>query len=165
MSRIAAISSTDRAVVDPVSCRGCVGGGSSFSGSRARPCGGAWASRSSIDGSGQAGAIAGPPAHDHCRTRPSFGRIHPCSPEMIAALSKTAGRKKTPREAGPECSRQRRNFGQRGVGGLRGPTRLLGPWSRQGRKRFNAALTGMGATTRRGAEENRARRPAFKTII
>ena len=84
---------------------------------------------------------------------------------VSSALSKTAGRKKTPREAGPECSRQRRNFGQRGSGGLRGPTRLLGPWSRQGRKRFNAALTGMGATTRRGAEENRARRPAFKTII
>ena len=28
-----------------------------------------------------------------------------CSPVMIAALSKTAGRKKTPREAGPECPR------------------------------------------------------------
>src|SRR4051812_36734982 len=37
-----------------------------------------------------------------------------------------------------------------GRGGLRGPTRLLGPWSRRGRKRFNAALTGMGATTRVG---------------
>jgi hypothetical protein len=37
-----------------------------------------------------------------------------------------------------------------GSGGLRGPTRLLGHWSRQGRKRFNAALTGMGATTRVG---------------
>ena len=49
----------------------------SFSGSRARPCGSEWASRSLIDGPGQAGAIAGRPAHDHWRTRPSSGRIHP----------------------------------------------------------------------------------------
>ncbi len=64
----------------------------SFSGSRARPCGSEWASRSIIDGPGQAGAIAGRPAHDHWRTRPAPDAYTHYSPVMIAALSKTAGR-------------------------------------------------------------------------
>ena len=53
----------------------------------ARPCGSVRASGSIIDGPGQEGAIAGRPAHDHWRTRPSSGRIHHYSPVMIAALS------------------------------------------------------------------------------
>src|SRR3954451_18394993 len=43
----------------------------------ARPCGSERASGNIIDGPGQAGAIAGRPAHDHWTTRPSSGRMEP----------------------------------------------------------------------------------------
>ena len=58
-----------------------------------------------VDGPWQAGAIAGRPAHDHWRTPPSSGRIHPLFACDDCAWSKTAGRSAFD-EGGPFFLRQ-----------------------------------------------------------
>ena len=76
-------SPSDRAVVDPMSCRfwvrnsgaaRCYALRPSFSGSCPRPCGSERASEIIVDKPGQEPTIVGRPAHDHWTISPSSGQ-------------------------------------------------------------------------------------------
>jgi hypothetical protein len=103
VSRISATLSTDRAVVDPVSCRSSPYHARlaatplrpSFSGSCARPCGSERASGSIIDGRGQEGAIDCGSTSPRSLDELAQLRRHTThySPVMIAPLSDQFARK------------------------------------------------------------------------